>query len=591
MTNAIRLLSPDLISKIAAGEVVERPASVVKELLENAIDSGADTIRLTIEKGGINFIEVKDNGTGMSEQDAKLSLIQHATSKVRTLNDLHNIHTLGFRGEALSSISSVSTTVIHTKTVNSEPISVTKDNEQITLKPGTARNPGTTVVVKDIFQKIPARKKFLRSENTEYKNILSIFLKIAIANYSIAFEFINNNKQVYSLQKKDNLEERIIDIYPRLKSKLIPIRFNDANISIVGYIGHPSTNRSDSTEQYLFVNGRSISDSTIAKAVKVGFGTNLMHNQYPVFFLDIKLPTENVDVNIHPRKTEVRFDDPGTIFRIVNHSVRSALEQTLQVELKARFSTLRANNDTPYREREHFDSNPSVIEHQRQPRSEKNSVQSGIIFTQSLLKPLEEITSHESQRIERNDFSVIQIMNTYLVTENETEMLIIDQHAAAERITFEKILSKFENEETLKSQPLLLPETINLSEQDLIKLKSNIKNIKRLGFEMEFKGSTLSITGVPEILANKELLSIFQQILSDIGNNSNKEDTEILHKIIATLACHSSIRAGQRIGNEQARYFVTNLLKCKQPYSCPHGRPIIWTLSKNELEKNFKRKL
>ncbi len=590
MINNIRLLSPDLISKIAAGEVVERPASVVKELLENAIDSGADTIKLTIEKGGINFIEVKDNGTGMNEQDAKLSLVEHATSKVKTVNDLHNIHTLGFRGEALSSISSVSTTVIHTKTAESDPISVTKNNEQITLKPGDARNKGTTVIVKDIFQKIPARKKFLRSENTEYKNILSIFLKIAIANYTIAFEFVNNNKIVFSLQKTKTLEERIVAIYPRLKSKLIPIQFDDANIMITGYIGHPSLNRSDSSEQYLFVNGRSINDLTIAKAVKVGFGTNLMHNQYPVFFLDIKIPTANVDVNIHPRKTEVRFDDPGMIFRFVNHSVRAALEQTLQGELKARFSSLRDSTDYPTVGVERF-SKPSVGEPLSKPGHEKHSMQSSLLFTQNLLKPIEKETSHLTPNPERNDFQVIQIMNTYLVTENETEMLIIDQHAAAERITFEKILARFEKDENLKSQMLLLPETISLSEQDLLRLKSNIKNIRRLGFELEFKDSKISITAVPEILAKKELMSIFQQILNDIESNSKKEDTEILHKIIATLACHSSIRAGQRIGEEQARYFVTNLLKCRQPYSCPHGRPIIWTLSKNELEKNFKRKL
>ena len=590
MTNNIRLLSPDLISKIAAGEVVERPASVVKELLENAIDSGADTITLTIEKGGINYIEVKDNGTGMNEQDAKLSLVEHATSKVKTVNDLHNIHTLGFRGEALSSISSVSTTVIHTKTVESDPISETKNNEQITLKPGDARNQGTTVIVKDIFQKIPARKKFLRSENTEYKNILSIYLKIAIANYSTTFEFINNDKKVFSFQKTKSLEERIVAIYPRLKSKLITIQFDDANTKITGYIGHPSVNRSDSTEQYLFVNGRSINDPIIAKAVKVGFGTNLMHNQYPVFFLDIKLPTENVDVNIHPRKTEVRFEDPGTIFRIVNNTVRAALEQTLQGELKARFSSLKDSTYYPSQAVERI-STPSDRELVSRSGHENHAMQNSLLFTQNLLKPLEKETSNLTQDAERNDFQVIQIMNTYLVTQNATEMLIIDQHAAAERINFEKILSRFENDENLKSQMLLLPETINLSEQDLLRLKSNIKKIRRLGFELEFKGSTLSITAVPEILANKELVGLFQQILSDIDNNSKKEDTAIMHKIISTLACHSSIRAGQRIGEEQARYFVTNLLKCKQPYSCPHGRPIIWTLSKNELEKNFKRKL
>lgn len=590
MPNNIRLLSPDLISKIAAGEVVERPASIVKELLENAVDSGADSIKLTVEKGGINYIEVKDNGIGMGEQDAKLSLVQHATSKVKSVDDLHNIHTLGFRGEALSSISSVSQTVIHTKTADSNPVLVTKNDEQIIIKQGDARNRGTTVVVKDVFQKIPARKKFLKSENTEYKNVLNTFLKIAMANYEITFEFINNNKLVFSLPKTISLEKRIIDIYPRLKSKLIPIQFDDINTSINGYIGHPSVNRSDPTEQYLFVNRRSISDSTIAKAVKVGFGTNLMHNQYPVFFLDIKLPTEKVDVNIHPRKTEVRFDDPGTIFRIINNSIRSALEQYLQGELKARFSSLKDNTEQPFGEVEYNTSSAQIINHDL-PRPEKTTVQNSLLFTQNLLKPDGSGSSHNQSNTERNDFQVIQIMNTYLVTENETEMLVIDQHAAAERITFEKIITEFENDENLKSQPLLLPEQISLSEQDLQKLKSNLKSIRKLGFDLKFSGNAMSIIAVPEILANKPLLNIFQQILLDIEDYSKKEDSEILHKIIATLACHSSIRAGQRIGQEQARYFVINLLKCRQPYSCPHGRPIIWTLSKNELEKNFKRKL
>lgn len=594
----IRLLSPDLINKIAAGEVVERPASIVKELLENALDAKAKNITVKIEQGGISFIEVTDDGVGMDERNAKLAFVQHATSKISSQKDLENIFTLGFRGEALPSIGSIATTTIHTKTSENEPVLATMQDGQIISKAGAGRNTGTTITVKDIFHKIPARKKFLKSENVEYKHILNTFTKIALAYFEVSFRLIHNNKEVYHLLPAKNQEDRIIQIYPNLKGKLILTTFSDKSLALSGYIGHPSVNRRDKAIQFIFVNSRAVNEPVIASAVKTGFGTNLMHNQNPVYFLNITIDPQKVDVNVHPRKSELRFDNSQEIFKTVYNSIRKSLETHLRNELKDRFrESESAENTSNYATPKFSEKQPSFPNQTREnnfnhslfPSSSDIRKDQGIEFTKTLLN-----TQIDSKELEETPTKALQIFDTYIVIEKNDNMYVIDQHAAAERITFERIKSRFEKHKTLPSQQLLLPEELALSQEEVVNLLEHKETLTQLGFDFDLKQSKVVLKAVPEITVTKNSQKFFGEILSNLSDDNretSKEDYGLLSNVIATIACHSSIRAGQRLEDLQIKQLVSDLMECQQPYSCPHGRPIIWVVNKNELEKNFKRKL
>lgn len=592
MTNVIKLLSPDLINKIAAGEVVERPASIVKELLENSIDAEADKIILKIENGGINYIEVVDNGSGMNEQDAKLALVQHATSKIHSVEDLKKIYTLGFRGEALASISSVSNLKIHTKTSVGTPLLAFADKDKIIIENGPARNQGTTVIVENVFDKIPARRKFLKSDITEYKNVLNTFVKIALPHYKIGFEFYNNSKLVYTLPRVNSLEYRILQLHPKLKGKLIPILFDDKGLKISGFIGHPEENRKDSSMQYNFVNNRCVMDPIITKAVKSGFGTNLMHNQYPIYFINITIEEDKIDVNVHPRKNEIRFENSQEIFRVVHNATRNALEKYLQKETRSSFSgKVGSSNENlePISNLPSLDKDFKINNFKSQKWND--NTQTSIDFTRNLLDTSGAI-SKEADLFEAEP-NVLQVFNTYLIIQKGDDVQFIDQHAADERINYEKIEKRFKEEGSLPSQKLLIPELLNISKTEQILLLENKDILSQMGFEFKIQGNRTSLISVPEGIYSSGTNEILHEILSSLDESSetiDKEENFVLKKLIATIACHSSIRAGQELNSYHAKHLFKQLIKCSQPYSCPHGRPIIWIINKSEIEKNFKRK-
>ena len=588
--NEIRLLSPTLINKIAAGEVVERPASIVKELIENSIDASASEITIKIEHGGLNYIEVIDNGIGMNETNAKLAFVQHATSKLNTEKDLSNILTMGFRGEALASISSVAESSIHTKSAKSEPINVYTENEHIRSHIGDSRNIGTTVVIKNIFSKIPARRKFLKSENTEYKYILDTFTKLALINHKIAFKLIHNEKLIYDLEISEDFETRISLIYPETRNFLIPLTFIDKDIEISGYIGHPSINRKDKNRQYIYVNSRPIQDYALVQAVKSGFGTNLMTNQQPVFFLTMNVNPKSIDVNVHPRKLEIRFEDPQSIFRIIQSSVRKTLEKSLQVEFKNRLSrepqSVGRTGTSSVTPTERHDYKPTHMH----PRSDDyNTVMNfskKIIDLSNSINVSQDISNSESLKF-------LQILKTYLLIEKDQKLLIIDQHAADERINYEKIFNQFNKNKKLPSQQLLIHEELRIDEIQRLELLKHSKNLKQMGFDFILKSNKLVITAVPELLSGKNPAKYFNEILEEFTENKSNKATEttFIKRVMSTMACHSSIRAGQELSEFHAEKILNNLLKCENPYSCPHGRPIIWELTKNDIEKYFKRRV
>jgi len=599
----IQILSKDLINKIAAGEVVERPASIVKELIENSIDAGSTKITINIRQGGIELIEISDNGTGMNKQNAKLSLIQHATSKISSTEDLAKIFTLGFRGEALASIASIADLEIHTYDGNTEPITVAQRDGSSKITPAKARSRGTTITVRNIFKHIPARRKFLKSINTEYKYILSTFLSTVIANPSIEFVLIKDEKIVYDLPSS-TLKNRIINIYPTYK-QILPINYISHEISISGYIGHPSLNRKDTSNQYIFLNGRPIKDRLINQAIKQGYQTSLMHGQYPIFFLNFDINPSLVDVNIHPRKNEVKFLAPGKIFGAVKTTVESTLTKALQQEFNnkiADINTTSTNNLNTIKQKSFTNPKKNYVASTPQMHTDNNLL-SSLTFTKELLyndtnASTDNVQKELSLSMHNNTVEIgnfIQVFNTYIIIEKADKLLIIDQHAADERVNFEKIKNKLANNSTIKNQPLLLPILINLTPVEQVIVLDHKQNIEKLGFKLsiDLKNKKLKVLEVPILLAkNSNIEKIITSILHELDNSTNTHSdiwSKMEDHVIATMACHGSIRAGQKLHKAEIQQLLSDLNNCTIPYSCPHGRPLSWELTQNDLEKQFKR--
>jgi DNA mismatch repair protein MutL len=624
-------LHQNLINKIAAGEVVERPASVLKELIENSIDAKATKITVNIEKAGIDLIEVIDNGGGMNREDAKLACQSHTTSKITAIQDLEEIATMGFRGEALASISSVSALTLVTKDGSSSTgTKVTADKKHKIILEEVSTNKGTKITVKRLFHNIPARKKFLKTESTEYKHILVTFINYALSFPGIHFILTHNNKSVYNLPSiaKDSFNEelkiRINDLFGnKIASELVDIHYNAPGLQIFGFVGHPRIARSGRSYQLVFLNNRPINDKLITKAVYDAYHGLIPKNKYPIFFLFLKLDPAKVDINVHPRKSEVRFADTQTIFQAVKQAAKQSLLKFLKKDAEKALEkypikpveaedlqpssesvqspALSSASNQPSRDRadrQDLASLPTKSKIQKRFTPTQHQISGAISFTKELLNPKIFVGAEDLQPLSRKAF---QLFNTYIVMEKNDKILFIDQHAAAERITYEKLLKQIRNDR-IETQQLLLSEVVELNKLEFQSLKENRENLSKLGIKLAIFGkSAFKVEEVPLLLVKSNIKELIADILSELQNTDNKaigtvgvENLQPLEKtqdhLIATMACHSSIRAGMSLKREEISDLVNKLLKCKNPYSCPHGRPIIWELSRNELEKNFKRK-
>jgi len=583
----IHILNSDLINKIAAGEVVERPASVVKELIENSIDARASEIILNTENRGLGKIEISDNGSGMSEEDAKLAFVQHATSKINSPEDLSNIQTLGFRGEALASIASVADISLTTYTGEGFPVKAYVKNGLTTSEPAQGRTKGTTITVNNIFNNVPARRKFLRSPDTEYKYIIDTFTYMALSHPEITFKLYKDTKLTMPLPKVNSPRERFSQLFPNIKAiELIPLEYSSPKLSISGNIGHPSTSRRDHSQQYVFVNRRYVRDALINKAIREGYASTLMNNQYPCFFVFIDIDPTTIDVNIHPRKLEVKFGEPSAIFMAIKIAVEKTLSNHLQNDLKNQTSGI-----VNWQKTQHISSQNSIQSYNQ--GNYKQTAIEGLEFTKHLLQPINSIPTPWEGQPKDMLISPSQFFNTYIVFEKENRLLFVDQHAADERVNYEKIL-KSDNLKILHKVDLLIPIALHLTMSEIELCHIYAKEIRNYGFDYQIDESKLTISAVPSLLQNKFSITVFKELLNDFeesaGSTGNRVVAQKEH-IAATLACHSSIRAGQSLNRLEMEHLLTNLFNCTLPYSCPHGRPIIWELSKNELEKNFKRKV
>ncbi len=590
-------LYPQLINKIAAGEVVERPASVVKELIENSIDAKATKILVDIEKSGLHLIRVVDNGTGMDREDALLACESHTTSKIASIQDLDNIVSMGFRGEALSSIASVSDFEMITKDKTS------KTGTKIEIKYGKfqkaediSSNIGTSISVKHLFHNVPARKKFLKSERTEYANILDTFLKYALSFPSIHFLLTHNNNSVYnlpSITSEDFNKElllRIDDIFSNeISENLVEINYNSPRINILGYIGHPKISRSSKAYQYIFLNNRPIIDKIISKAVYDAFTGLMPKDRYPIFFIFLNINPNEVDVNVHPRKSEVRFQDPNFIYRSVNEASKRNILKFLQKDTQEalkKYSKFAVNIKKKLKN--------------MYPKLQKSfEIEKSIIFTKELLKsPKQNVTytrdetyNFYSKSIPSNQ--VIQIFESYIICILEDKIVLIDQHAASERVTYEKLKKQIDSN-AIETQRVLFSENIDLDPSKFEVFMENRKNLEKLGIKLSLFGkNSVKVDEIPAILAKSDFEKLIFDLLDELQENTGirlDKFNKIKEKLIATMACHTSIRGNMKLTQDEMNYLINELFLCENQYSCPHGRPILWEISKDEIEKKFKRK-
>jgi DNA mismatch repair protein MutL len=603
----IRLLSETVASQVAAGEVVERPASVVKELIENSIDASAQKIDIVIRRGGISLVRVIDDGCGMDRDDALLSLERHATSKIRSADDLQAVATLGFRGEALPSIASVSRFRLTTREAGAlagTEIVVNGGRLEIVRDGGEA--PGTQVEVRALFYNLPARRKFLRSENTESRNIEHQIHLQAIGHPQIGFSLLRDDRVLFQLPAAATLGNRVRDLYGvDLLERLVAVNGTASpKVRISGFIGQAGVSRQTRTQQLVFVNGRAIDSSLITAAIREGYHTALMKGQYPVTFLFIELDPAVVDVNVHPAKREVRFRDPSAVREAIVRCIHNILESgraAWQEKFRAPLSSppvppkagpdLRLRPDVSAPVESHGElpyPGPTVV----------NRVIAGATVAAGgdrgrAVMPDEAPSPVPVKRdSSQQQFQIIGVLNKlYVLMENADGLVLVDQHAAHERILFEELRRRME-EQGVPTQKLLLPQTFDVPPRDADWIERNISILQKMGIGIEsFGPGTFKIDGVPSFLNVSDPAQFMRKVMDDLNSATNSASAMRLgEEMIAKSVCRHAVKANDPLRYPEVEKLIRDLLDCDLPYCCPHGRPTMIQISLSELEKKFGRK-
>ena len=615
----IRLLSETVASQVAAGEVVERPASVVKELVENSLDAGARNIDIVIRRGGISLIRVIDDGCGMDRDDALLSLERHATSKIRSAADLQAVATLGFRGEALPSIASVSRFRLATREagaiagteiiVNGGKIDVVRDGGEA---------PGTQVEVRSLFYNLPARRKFLRSENTESRNIEHQIHLQAIGHPEIGFSLMRDDRTLFQLPAAASLRDRIRDLYGvELLQRLVEVNgAASPKIRISGFIGQAGLSRQTRSQQLVFVNGRAIESSLITGAVREGYHTALMKGQYPVTFLFVEIDPGAVDVNVHPAKREVRFRDPKGVREAVVRCIQQTLEharaawqEKFRAPVRPGPATVVSAKAVPdlslrhevtapqptHRELPHLGTVAGVadpgwargpeIAGQAPRLPERRCDSAGVA---PALQPQQRVTKPAQQQ-----FEIIGVLSKlYLLMENANGLVLVDQHAAHERVLFEELRRRME-EQGVPTQKLLLPQTFDVPPRDADWIEQNLSVLQRMGIGIEsFGPGTFKIDSLPSFLDVSDAAQFMRKVIDDLKSAGNSTSPMRLgEEMIAKSVCRHAVKANDPLRYPEVEKLIRDLLNCDLPYCCPHGRPTMIQISLVELEKKFGRKV
>ena len=609
----IRLLPETVASQVAAGEVVERPASVVKELVENSIDAGARKIDILIRRGGISLMRVIDDGCGMDRDDALLSLERHATSKIRSVSDLEAISTLGFRGEALPSIASVSRFRLTTREPNAVAgTEIVVNGGKIDIVRDGGEAPGTQVEVRSLFYNVPARRKFLRAENTESRNIEHQLHLQAIGHAQIAFTFARDDRVAFQLPATATLTDRIRDLYGNeLLQQLVALNGSHSpQIRISGLIGQAGLSRQTRAQQLVFVNGRAIESPLITAAVREGYHTALMKGQYPVTFLFLELDPGAVDVNVHPAKREVRFRDPNGVREAIARCIQETLargradwqekfrappatQPTVDPSTGLRTGlTLRPQVTVPeesHRELPQFPMTPDVGRGGSLNRPQ-TPVRLGPIDVD---RPYQEAQGDEEAKLRQQQFQIIGVLNKlYVLMENADGLVLVDQHAAHERILFEELRRRME-EQGVPAQKLLITQTFELPPRDADWIEQNLSILQKMGIGIEsFGPNTFKIDSLPGFLNVTDGAQFMRKVIDDLKSASERSSPLRLGEdMIAKSVCRHAVKANDPLRYLEVEKLIQDLLECDLPYCCPHGRPTMIQISNTELEKKFGRKV
>ena len=590
----IKALSEDLRNKISAGEVVERPSSVVKELIENSLDAGSSEISIVIEKGGHHTIQVRDNGSGISPDDLPSSIKRFHTSKIETVDDLFSINTLGFRGEALSSIASISEMSILSSNGNGEGAELPILNGVPGEVQPAADIGGTEITIRNLFYNTPARKKFLKTPRTELRKIVDVVRCYGLAFPDVEFRLVADDRDIFHVHAEP-LEERIDNLMdPTYSRNLLPLNITKGDIALSGFVGNLNLVRSRPGEQYLFLNRRFIKDRLMNRAVYNAYESLIKRGEYPFFVINLLLPGDQVDVNVHPMKTEVRFKDEWRLFHILKSEVADALSSVLDTipgfDTSYQNSEINKGKDNlnPYstapRETIPTDPNQNTLEFNS---ADNLSPSKGdILRARDYVTKLAEKPVNNQQSIATEN--IWQIHKKYIVSEVNSGLVIIDQHVAHERILYEDALKAFEST-SMASQTLLFPETLEFSPDDFDALFDVLPYLEKIGFKIKKQNNlSIKIDAIPSEMAIGNEREVIREILDNFLKE-RKKYSSFQEGIAAMFACKAAIKAGDSLMREEMQELVNRLFSTKHPYYCPHGRPIIVQMSLDELDGRFER--
>ena len=567
----IVLLDDLTINKIAAGEVIERPANVVKELAENAIDAGANKICIEIKNGGKTFIRVTDNGKGILEEDMPLAFERHATSKIRKIEDLEKVYSMGFRGEAVASISSVSKFTMITKTKDDIlGHKMVVQGEHVLEREDVGAPQGTTIIVEELFYNTPVRFKFLKQDAAEFRYIKELVQNMALANLNVAFELINDSKTVFRSVGNNSIKDLIYILYGKdLKDNVIDVNYNSGNIEITGVIGNTFIARDNRKDQIFFLNGRNIKNPILTNSTDQAFKGSIGIGKYGFAILNIKMPADYYDVNVHPTKRDVRFKNEDEVYKAVYHAIKSTM-------LNKEF--LGDNQIEINSEKEKYVSNELSFV--------TNNLASNEILKNENETVEEAITRENKRKVEYKYLGIL--LRTYIIVEIKDELYLIDQHAAHERILYEQIKENYKKNIQNNTQMMLVPQVVNLSHKELQFVNENLEMFKNIGFELEpFGNNSIKVNGIPDLeyIANKN--DLFLDILDEMISNERTQVKDVEERFIATVACKAAVKAHMDLDREEVDYLITTLLSLKNPYTCPHGRPTTIKVSKEEIMKKL----
>ena len=642
----IELLTQETIDKIAAGEVVERPASVVKELVENALDAGATAITVEIKEGGISFIRITDNGCGIDKNQVKLAFMRHSTSKIRTAEDLMNVSSLGFRGEALSSISAVARVELITKTYDDLTGTryVIEGSKEIAFEEVGAPE-GTTFLIKDLFYNVPARRKFLKTPQTEGSYISDIVEKLALSHPDVSFKFINGNQTKLHTSGNGNRKDLIYHIYGReIAASLLEVDYCGDIFSVSGFIGKPVITRGNRNYENFFVNGRYIKSALLSKSVEEGYKGFLMQHQYPFVVLYFKFKANTLDVNVHPTKMELRIDNNQDVYRQVcdliygklshrdlipnvpvkeddrpKNIVREYKEPIPEPFENRRLNDIRArvSKDSPYEVRypERRPVPQFISDRNKNPDNTRASVVETVAesaktskilhveeevlgfeikkdseLVEGVQQTLEELSPAFMSKEARKKHKIIgQLFKTYWLIEYEDNLFIIDQHAAHEKVLYERTMSKLKEKE-FTSQVISPPIIMSLDAREVEMLEKYRNQIERLGYEVEhFGGKEYMISAIPDNLFKVDMKDLFIEMLDDFSNLTGRETPDLILEKVASMSCKAAVKGNDELSYAEMDALIEELLTLDNPYNCPHGRPTIISMSRYEIEKKFKR--